>query len=143
MTRFLFFLCVIVLAFCEMVSSATTIPSIGVYCKPKDDPILTHYGPTEAVALSCKSCHGEECPHWNFNLKKTPEQIKHLKSICEGKSTCACSDVALTLMTEESTQEEGNTLMETVQSKFRGSKGSETPENPKLDCTELKKVIKN
>jgi hypothetical protein len=29
--------------------------------------------------LSCKSCHGEQCPHWNFALKRTKKQIEEVK----------------------------------------------------------------
>jgi hypothetical protein len=54
-------------------------------------------------------------------LKKSPEQIARLKEICNGKSICACSDVALALMTEESTQEEGNTLMNGLYERFSGN----------------------
>jgi hypothetical protein len=29
--------------------------------------------------LSCKSCYGEKCPHWNFKLKYPKETIEKLK----------------------------------------------------------------
>jgi hypothetical protein len=89
---------------------------------------------TESATLSCKSCHAEECPHWRFDLKKTPEQIARLKEICKGKSICACSDVALALMTEESTQEEGNTLMNGLYERFSGNPQiiNENPVNGKI-----------
>jgi hypothetical protein len=79
---------------------------------------------TQEVTLACKSCHKEDCPNWKFALKKTPEQIERLKSICKGKKECHCSDVALALMTEESTQEQGNTLMEGVQEMYKPHSGS-------------------
>jgi hypothetical protein len=29
--------------------------------------------------VNCKSCHGEQCPHWNFALKRTKEQLEAYK----------------------------------------------------------------
>jgi hypothetical protein len=111
-------------ALLQVIYCAATTPIYAEACKFPDEnkeKLGTLSVETESATLSCKSCHAGECPHWRFDLKKSPEQIARLKEICKGKSICACSDVALALMTEESTQEEGNTLMNGLYERFSGN----------------------
>jgi hypothetical protein len=87
---------------------------------------------TESVTLSCKACHSEKCPHWKFDLKRSPQDIARLKQICKDKEVCACSDVALALMSEESTLEEGSTFMQSIQAVYQ--QPGTTAQGPESSC---------
>jgi ribosomal protein L24E len=91
---------------------------------------------TESVTLSCKACHSEKCPHWKFDLKRSPQYITRLKQICKDKEVCACSDVALALMSEESTLEEGSAFMQSIQAIYKNPRNLKTnePEGPEASC---------
>eukprot|EP01080_Neovahlkampfia_damariscottae_P012336 gene12336-6009_t len=113
----LFFCLTLVLLVQFIIASPSTSGDQAEMCMPNNPklPKISGNSPFSETVLSvghCKACHQEGCKNIHFSLHKTPEEVEKYRSICKDKETCFCSDVALTLMTDEKTLEEGNALIE-------------------------------